>query len=175
MASGTVSPVPGPLSPGGARGVRGCPLRAPGSERREALVGRRRSSHTDPVGRPAVRQDRAFVGRQAELQVLADLVDGGHGCVGYLHGIAGIGKSVLLHRSLRLARDAGAGVVALDCRTVEPTERGVLQATGGFPDVVELGTHLASLPSPTVLALDHCESLQLTDGWLREELAAALP
>ncbi len=122
-----------------------------------------------------MRQDRAFVGRQGELQVLADLVDGGDGCVGYLHGIAGIGKSVLLHRSLRLARNAGAGVLALDCRTVEPTERGVLQAAGGFRDVVALGAHLASLPSPTVLALDHCESLELTDDWLREELAAALP
>ncbi|WP_138735311.1 ATP-binding protein [Modestobacter excelsi] len=90
-----------------------------------------------PVGRPAVRQDRAFVGRQVELQVLADLVDDGGGPVGHLHGIAGIGKSVLLCRSLRLARDAGVGVLALDCRTVEPTEKGVLRATGGFPDVID--------------------------------------
>jgi hypothetical protein len=127
------------------------------------------------VVRPALRREPAFVGRQAELRVLADLVDGGEDRVGYVHGIAGIGKSVLLCRSLRLARDAGVGVVALDCRSVEPTARGVLRATGGFPDVVELGTHLASLPSSAVLALDHCEFLQPIDDWLREELAAALP
>ena len=140
-----------------------------------ALVGRGWSSHTDLVGRPAVRQDRAFVGRQAELQFLADLVDGGGGGVGYLHGIAGIGKSVLLCRFLRRARGSGIGVVEVDCRTVEPTARGVLQASGGFRDVVELGTHLASLPSPAVLALDHCEALRPIDDWLRLELAPALP
>jgi Transcriptional regulatory protein, C terminal/AAA ATPase domain len=140
-----------------------------------ALFGRGWSSHTDLVGRPAVRQDRAFVGRQAELQVLADLVDGGDGGVGYVHGIAGIGKSVLLCRFLRLARGSGVGVVETDCRTVEPTARGVLQASGGFRDVAELGTHLASLPSPAVLALDHCDALRLMDDWLRLELAPALP
>jgi hypothetical protein len=122
-----------------------------------------------------VPQARAFVGRQAELQVLADLVDGGAGSVGYVHGIAGIGKSVVLRRFLRRARNSGIGVVELDCRTVEPTERGVLQATGGFRDVVELVTHLALLPSPVVLALDNCEALRLMDDWLRQELAPALP
>ena len=120
-------------------------------------------------------QARAFVGRQAELQVLADLVDGGAGSVGYVHGIAGIGKSVVLRRFLRRARDSGIGVVELDCRTVEPTERGVLQATGGFRDVVELVTHLALLPTPAVLALDNCEAFRLMDDWLRQELAPALP
>ena len=120
-------------------------------------------------------QARAFVGRQAELQVLADLVDGGAGSVGYVHGIAGIGKSVVLRRFLRRARDSGIGVVELDCRTVEPTERGVLQATGGFRDVVELVTHLALLPTPAVLALDNCEAFRLMDDWLRQELAQALP
>lgn len=125
--------------------------------------------------RPAVRQERAFVGRQAELQILADLVDGGAARVAYVHGIAGIGKSGLLRRFLRLARDSGAGVVEIDCRTVEPTERGVLQATGGFRDVDELLMHLALLPSPAVLALDHCEAFRLMDTWLRQVLAPALP
>jgi hypothetical protein len=40
------------------------------------------------------------VGRQAELRFLADLVDGGAGRVGYVHGIAGSGKSVLLRQFL---------------------------------------------------------------------------
>ncbi|MCV2488090.1 winged helix-turn-helix domain-containing protein [Geodermatophilus sp. YIM 151500] len=125
--------------------------------------------------RPAVRQERAFVGRQGELDVLADLVDGDAGRVGYVHGIAGVGKSALLRRFLRSARNSGTSVVELDCRTVEPTERGVLAATGGFGNVAELLTHLALLPRPVVLALDHCEAFRLMDTWLRQVLAPALP
>lgn len=122
-----------------------------------------------------MRHESAFVGRQAELERLTDLVDSGAGRVGYLHGIAGIGKSVLLRRFLRLAGHSGNGVVQIDCRTVEPTERGVLQATGGFRDVAGLVAHLASLPSPAMLALDQCEAFLLVDTWLRQQLAPALP
>jgi Transcriptional regulatory protein, C terminal len=135
-----------------------------------------RGSHTGRVVRPAVlRQERAFVGRQGELQVLQDLVRGGSGRVGYLHGIAGIGKSVLVRRFLRVARDDGLDVVEIDCRTVEPTERGVLQAIGGCWDVPELIERLALRPSPTVLAFDHYEVFRLMDTWLRQVLAPALP
>jgi hypothetical protein len=122
-----------------------------------------------------LRQERAFVGRQTELQVLADLVDGGAGRVAYVHGIAGCGKSVLLRQFLRLEKDSGAGVVQADCRTVEPTERGLLQATGDFADVSELVMHLRLSSSPAVLALDHCEAVGLMDDWLRQVLAPALP
>ena len=90
-------------------------------------------------------------------------------------GIDGSGKSVLLRQFLRLEKDSGAGVVQADCRTVAPTERGLLQATGGFADVAELVMHLRLSPSPAVLALDHCEALQLMDAWLRQVLAPALP
>lgn len=125
--------------------------------------------------RPAVRQERAFVGRQEELDVLTGLVHDGAGRVGYVHGIAGIGKSALLREFLTRVRDAGTGVLELDCRTVEPTERGVLQAAGGFRDVAGLVAHLARLPAPAVLALDHCEAFRLMDTWLRLVLAPALP
>jgi Transcriptional regulatory protein, C terminal len=127
------------------------------------------------VVRPALRQERAFVGRQAELQVLADLVDGGAGRVGYVHGIAGVGKSVLLRQFLGLERDAGAGVVEVDCRIVAPTERGLLQASGGFADVPRLVRHLRLSSFPAVLALDHYEACRLMDTWLRQVLAPALP
>jgi hypothetical protein len=122
-----------------------------------------------------LRRERPFIGRQAELQVLADLVDGGAGRVGYVHGIAGSGKSVLLHRFLGFERDAGAGVVEVDCRTVEPTERGLLGATGAFADVPQLVTHLRLSPSRAVLALDHIEACRPMDTWLRQVLAPALP
>jgi Transcriptional regulatory protein, C terminal/AAA ATPase domain len=115
------------------------------------------------------------VGRETELQALAALVRSADQRVGYLYGVAGIGKSVLLRRFLQQATDAGASVLELDCRTVEPTERGFLQATGGFLVVDELVNHLASLPPPTVLALDHCEVFWLMDTWLRHVLVPALP
>jgi hypothetical protein len=126
------------------------------------------------VARAAVARERSFVGRQEELQVLDDLVARGAG-VGFAHGIAGIGKSVLLHRFLEHAKSAGVHVVEVDCRSVEPTERGVLQATGGHPDVAGLIAHLALLPTPAVIALDHCEVFRLMDTWLRQVLAPALP
>jgi hypothetical protein len=127
------------------------------------------------VVRPAVRQERAFVGRERELEVLGGLAGRDARRVVYVHGIAGIGKSVLLRTWLRSARDAGTSVVELDCRTVEPTERGVLRATGGHRDVEDLLLHLAVLPAPTVLALDHYEAFRLMDTWLRQVLAPRLP
>jgi len=44
----------------------------------------------------------------------------------YVHGIAGIGKSTLLSSFATAVRTSGATVVGLDCRSIEPTERGFL-------------------------------------------------
>jgi hypothetical protein len=71
---------------------------------------------------------RSFVGREAELQVLTEAGHGGDIRVVCLHGIAGMGKSALLRSFLESARAGGASVNELDCRTVEPTERGFLHA-----------------------------------------------
>lgn len=118
---------------------------------------------------------RFFVGRPAELRVLADLVRGGEHRVVCVHGIAGVGKSALLGNFLERARAVGASVVELDCRTVEPTERGLLQAAGGFREVGELVQHLEELSPPVVLTLDHYEVFRLMDTWLRRVLVPALP
>jgi hypothetical protein len=82
-----------------------------------------------------------------------------------------MGKSELLAEFGRRARTSGATVVALDCRMVEPTERGFLAAVG-FDDVESLA---ASLDRPTVLTLDHYEVFRLMDTWLRQVLVPALP
>src|SRR5262249_2992038 len=47
----------------------------------------------------AQRAREAFIGRSAELEVLLSVLDGGPQVV-FVHGIAGIGKSTLLGRSL---------------------------------------------------------------------------
>jgi Transcriptional regulatory protein, C terminal len=93
----------------------------------------------------------------------------------FIHGIAGIGKSVLLSSLLDRRRAAGSSVVELDCRIVEPTERGFLHAAGDCADLGELVQHLATLPAPVVLALDHYELFRLMDTWLRQVLVPALP
>ena len=88
-----------------------------------------------------------------------------------MHGIAGMGKSELLAAFADRARESGTTVLALDCRTIEPTERGFLGAVG-FDDVDSLAKGLAH---PAVLALDHYEVFRLMDTWLRQVLVPALP
>ena len=78
----------------------------------------------------AAQRARPFFGRGAELTALLELVDGGPTRVTSLHGIAGIGKSELLAEFAERAGSAGATVLGLDCRAVEPTERGFLAAAG---------------------------------------------
>jgi hypothetical protein len=87
-----------------------------------------------------------------------------------LHGIAGMGKSTLLRAFLEQAAESGATVLILDCRLIEPTERGFLRAAGGFADLESLVRHLTALRPPVVLALDHCEVFGLMDTWLRQVL-----
>jgi len=116
----------------------------------------------------------SLVGREPELSALGECVDGGTRVV-CLHGIAGMGKSALLSAFLDRRRAVGAGDIVLDCRTVEPTERGFLHAAGDCSNVNELVQHLETLPAPVVIALDHYELLRLMDTWLRQILVPALP
>ena len=118
---------------------------------------------------------RPCIGRQEELAALARLTLDEDVRVVFLHGIPGIGKSALLQTFLSGARAGGASVVALDCRTIEPTERGlhdaIVGSTGRTGALVE---HLSTLPAPVVLALDHYEVFRLMDTWLRQVLAPEL-
>ena len=92
----------------------------------------------------AAERVRPFIGREAELRALSDLVQGDETRVACLHGIAGVGKSGLVRAFLdRARRDGTERRSLLDCRTVEPTERGFLEAAGGFDDVEAFVRHLA--------------------------------
>ncbi|HEX6027249.1 MAG TPA: ATP-binding protein, partial [Solirubrobacter sp.] len=64
-----------------------------------------------------------FVGREAELAILRRLLTDDGPVVVFVHGIAGVGKSALLHE---FAKEAS--VVALDGETIEPTPTGFLRA-----------------------------------------------
>ena len=123
----------------------------------------------------APQRTRPFIGREKELRALADLLHGDGTRVACLHGIAGVGKSSVVRAFLDRARRQGSTVLLLDCRTVEPTERGFLAAAGGFDDVDTFVRHLRGRAPPVVLALDHYEVFRLMDTWLRQVLAPALP
>ena len=93
-----------------------------------------------------------IVGRDRELERLHEPAR-----VAYVHGIPGIGKSALLDAFLA----DRPGVVRLDCRAIEPTERGFRAALGSS--------------TPELLALDHYEVFRLMDTWLRQVFVPALP
>ena len=80
-------------------------------------------------------QTARLVGRDDELGVLRRLLGEGGPLVVFIHGIAGIGKSTLVEAFGVEARSAGATVLDLDGRAIEPTARGFLAAleakTGG--------------------------------------------
>ena len=135
------------------------------------------------VGRSS--DNDVFVGRRGELSRLRALRDYGTPQVLFIHGLVGSGKSALVRQ---FAMPAWAGdpiVIALDCREVEPTERGFLaaldDAAGGFDDIDGDGVvlrriaRLGRLAERVVLCLDHYEVLRLLDTWLRQVLVPSLP
>ena len=98
----------------------------------------------------------------------------------HLHGIAGSGKSTLLDVFAQRARAAGATVVRLDCRSIEPTETGFLSelaaATGSAPGTPEeIAIRLGHVGTPVVVALDTYEVFRLMDSWLRQIFVPLLP
>jgi hypothetical protein len=128
----------------------------------------------------AQRSSEAFVGRGAELATLLGCLEPRGPIVILVHGIAGVGKSTLLDAFAARARSRHATVVRIDCRTVEPTERGFLQelksAVGGHAATVpKLAARLARLGRCVVLTLDTYEVFRLMDTWLRQVLVPALP
>jgi hypothetical protein len=110
---------------------------------------------------------------------LLELVEHDMPLVAVVHGIAGVGKSMLLQAAAADARARGTLVVALDGRTFEPTERGLLTSLGSA-----LGTPLATIADATgalagdarvLLMIDTHEQLRLLDAWLRQSFVPALP
>jgi hypothetical protein len=120
-----------------------------------------------------------IVGRTPEKAALLGTLEEGGRLVVFVHGIAGVGKSTLLEAFAGQARDAGATVVQLDGRSIEPTEPGFLDALGGAvggspASAEEAAERLAGLGERVVLIIDTYEVLRLLDGWIRRFFAPAL-
>src|SRR6185503_17737905 len=101
------------------RRCKGCAMLAP-----TAVA----TSTTRLASRLASLRDRAFVGRDAELGLLARALSGDERpfALLYVYGPGGIGKSVLLREFGRIAEAAGATVATLDARDIDLSPRAFL-------------------------------------------------
>ena len=103
-----------------------------------------------------------FAGREREMSTLLGLFEKGGPLVVHVHGVAGIGKSSLLQAFVGRARAQGTRVIRIDCRTVEPTARGLLtelsDAVGEpLPSVEDVALRLSSFGEPVAIVLDTYE------------------
>ena len=121
-----------------------------------------------------------LVGRAAELGALDRMLQVDRPWITFVHGVAGVGKSSLLRSFSADARSAGAIVIPLDCRALEPTDRGVSEALAsalGLRDasVEAIAGRLQRQKAPVVLLFDHYEVLRLVDTWLRQSFVPVMP
>ncbi len=119
------------------------------------------------------------IGRENELKLLERLLADDGPVIAGVHGIGGIGKSTLLTAFAARAQQLGAAVVYLDCRVVEPTERGFLSELGAAvgadlrnPDTAAHALEL--LGGRVILMLDTYERFRLMDSWLRQVFVPSL-
>ena len=138
-----------------------------GSVPAEPLEGRLRRAALD-----------GFVGRERERSQLIGLLGQGvRPAVMFVHGSGGIGKTALVAAVIPAASDR---MLWLDGRDLEPTPTGVLAALADqlglrLPVALEqLGPAIAATGAG-VLVIDSFERLNITDGWLRNELVSVLP
>jgi len=125
----------------------------------------------------------SFVGREQELSLLRGAIESSDPpfVVAYIHGIGGIGKTHLLQATLSNL-DPEISSIKLDCREIEPTQKGFLQALGNslnFKDpeneTSSIISRLGEFKTRTVIALDTYETFGLMDTWIRQEFVPALP
>ena len=133
------------------------------------------------IAPPAVGRDKElpFVGRDDELAFLERLTTAKLPSIVFVNGIGGIGKSRVLEAFARRRRAAGAVVVSIDCRLVEPTAAGFFtelrRAAGGEITSVEDASRRLSELGTVILILDDIDALRLLDSWLRREFVPHLP
>ena len=124
-------------------------------------------------------QAAGLVGREDERAVLHRLLGDGGPLVVFVHGLAGVGKSTLVQAFAVEARERGATVLRLDCRAIEPTERGFLAALSSatgveLPSTADAADRLERLGERVVLVLDTYEVFRLFDSWLQQRFIPLL-
>jgi hypothetical protein len=120
-----------------------------------------------------------LVGREVEISRLLKVVLSADPAVIHVHGIGGIGKSSLLLAFAREAQGKRVRVIQMDCRNIEPSEKGFLsalaQAMGShMSSVAEAAAALEALSGTVVVALDSYEVFRMMDTWVRMEFVPSL-
>jgi len=127
----------------------------------------------------AQRAAESFVGREKELATLLKCLDEDGPLVVHVHGIGGVGKTALLAAFAARASKEGATVIRLDCRVIEPTERGFLQDLGTaigceLSSPEEAAERLEDLGGRVILLIDTYEVFLLMATWLRQVFIPSL-
>ena len=128
----------------------------------------------ETLGCLLAQQAGEITGRERERALLGRLLEPDGPVVAYVHGLAGVGKTTLLHAFAREARAAGAEVVELDGHVVAATQREFLAAIGGST-VEEAAAALGARGERVVLIVDTFELLAMLDYWLCRVMLPALP
>ena len=124
----------------------------------------------------------SFVGRHAEISELKSLIKSNKAeyYVFFVHGIGGIGKTSMVKELLN-SLDGKTNSLFLDCRNIEPTEAGFLNALGKELKIrghkislQQVVNKLRKTSNRTVLVLDTYETFGLMDTWLRKEFIPSL-
>ena len=123
----------------------------------------------------ALLTERAGVitGRERERALLWRLLEPGGPVVAHIHGLAGVGKTTLLHAFAADAREAGVTVLELDANFVA-TQGELLVALGGS-SVEDAVAAIGARGDQVVLALDSIERFGALDDWLFRALIPAFP
>src|SRR5258706_3680939 len=134
---------------------------------------------TVTVGQLIEEQAARLVGRGDERAILHEVLGADGPLVIFVHGLAGVGKSTLVQAFAVETRERGATVLRLDCRAIEPTERGFLAAlagaTGGdLSTAADAADRLERLGQQVVLILDTYEVFRLFDAWLQQRFMPLL-
>ena len=128
----------------------------------------------ETLGALLAQQAGEITGRERERAQLRRLLEPDGPVVGYVHGLAGVGKTTLLHAFAAEAREAGAVVLELDGHVVPATQREFLLALGGS-SVEEAAAAVGARGERVVLILDTFELLAMLDHWLCRTMIPALP
>jgi AAA ATPase-like protein len=129
------------------------------------------------LGALLAQQAAAITGRDHERAQLRRLLEPGGPVVAYVHGLAGVGKTTLLHAFASDARAAGFATVEIDGHVTYSTRGAFLAALTGSPsdDAPALDAVVASLEGPRLLVVDTFELLAPVDEWVCRTLIPALP
>jgi DNA-binding response OmpR family regulator len=130
----------------------------------------------ETLGALLERQAGAIAGRERERAQLRRLLEPDGPVIAYVHGLAGVGKTTLLHAFAADARAAGAVTLELDGHVVYPTQASVLAAlTGSESSLEEAVAAVGALGERVVLIVDTFELLEMVDHWICRTLIPALP